>query len=422
MTRRAPFVALAVAVVGLLIAGVVAAVSVDDDDDGVVVGRPGVTTTASSTTAAPASTTTTVPATTTTTAPPATTTTTAAPVDELEAAVGELSAYVADQRELEFLRPVDVELLDDAAFETRLLEDDEDDEEDDEVDERVLRALHLIEPDVDLSDTFESFLSDAVLGFYDPEADQLVVRGAALTPYVRVTLVHELVHALDDQHFELDRPDLDDADGEEGTGFRALLEGNAVRVEEAYREGLDDQEQDAIAAEEASFGQGIDVTAVPPILSALLGFPYAAGPSLVAAIVVDGGERAVDRSFSEPPTTSEQVIDPAAYLAGEGRQAVPAPPADGEVVDEGAYGQLALALTLDEVLDVQTAREAAFGWGGDAYVAWDEGERTCVRVVFAMDTPRDLVELGDALAEWAEAHGSATVEPAGDQVTLTACG
>ena len=75
-----------------------------------------------------------------------------------------------------------------------------------------------------------------VVGFYDPETDELVVRGAALTPYVRTTIAHELVHALDDQHLDLDRPEYDEADDEIGFGFSSVVEGNARRVENAYRE------------------------------------------------------------------------------------------------------------------------------------------------------------------------------------------
>ena len=103
--------------------------------------------------------------------------------------------------------------------------------------------------------------------------------------------------------------------------------------------------------------------------------------------------------------------------------AVAAPPADGEVIDSGTYGELTLLITLSDVVDVETARRAADGWGGDAYVAWREGEATCVRVAFVMDTPRDRAELVEA---WRDVGGRAprrpTVATAGDTVTVSACG
>jgi len=75
-----------------------------------------------------------------------------------------------------------------------------------------------------------TLLTAGVVGFYDPETKQLVVRGTDTTPFTRRVLAHELTHALDDQHFDLNRQQLDKADDETGFGFSALVEGNARRV------------------------------------------------------------------------------------------------------------------------------------------------------------------------------------------------
>ena len=99
-----------------------------------------------------------------------------------------------------------------------------------------LEGLGLVEPDADLVESMRSLLGVGVVGFYDPETDELVVRGAALTPYVRTTIAHELIHALDDQHLDLDRPEYDEADDEVGFGFSSVVEGNARRIEDAYRD------------------------------------------------------------------------------------------------------------------------------------------------------------------------------------------
>lgn len=361
-------------------------------------------------------------------APPASTTTAPPPPPDtvpdtpLERRVAELSAFVADQRELDFLRPVEVELLADAAFVDRLLEDVEENREETDQSEKVLRALHLIEPDVDLFDAFISFYGDAVLGFYDPETDELVVRGADLNPYVESTLVHELAHALDDQHFELHRPAIDDADDESSLAFSSLVEGVALAVEAGYRRTLSDEEREASARAAAEFASRAGTSPIPPIVTSLVQFPYLAGPFFVGALLEDGAEARIDAAFADPPTTSEQIQDPSVYLRGEAPLAVAAPPAEGAVVEEGTFGQWALTLTLQDVIDVNTAAVAADGWGGDSYVAWDEADRTCVRMAFAMDTPSDLAELDGAWRRWAEVHGDATVVTTAELITVTACG
>src|SRR5437588_512232 len=83
----------------------------------------------------------------------------------------------------------------------------------------------------DLGAAESSLLSNGVAGFYDPTSKTLVVRGEKPTPYVRQVLVHELTHALQDQYFSINRPDLDRADDERGDGLLGLSEGDAVRVD-----------------------------------------------------------------------------------------------------------------------------------------------------------------------------------------------
>ncbi|HWH36111.1 MAG TPA: hypothetical protein VNT56_12435 [Acidimicrobiales bacterium] len=358
----------------------------------------------------------------TTVAPPPTTTAAPAPATALERRVAELSAFVADARELDFLRPVPVQLLDDEAFVERLLRDVEENREDTDQIEKVLRAMQLIEPGVDLFESYLAYYGNAVLGFYDPETDELVLRGVELNPYVEVTLVHELTHALEDQHFELDRPDIFEADDERALGFSSLIEGVALTVESAYRATLSDGEREAADREAAAFSRRAGASPIPAIITSLSQFPYLAGPFFVAALLEEGAEDRVNAAYADPPATSEQILDPGIYLRGEQPVAVPPPPAGGAVINEGSFGEWAVDLTLRRHLDSITAGTASDGWGGDSYVAWDEGERTCVRLAFAMDTPADLGQLDGAWRQWARAHGDATVETTTDLVTVTACG
>lgn len=359
---------------------------------------------------------------TTTTEPDGSTTTAGAQDPEVAAAVEELSGFVEEQRGRRFLREVPVELLEDDAFVQRLRRDAEEDREEVEQTAGLLRALGLLDADDDLAAAIEDALGAGVIGFYDPETDELVVRGAELSTKVRSTLVHELVHALDDQHFELERPRLDRADDESGFGFSALVEGDAVRVEEAWVDTLSGDEQEVLRDEESADARRFGEIDVPDIVAQLISLPYAVGPDFVGALADEGGEPRVDVAFEEPPTTSEQVLDPAAFLAdGEPALAVDEPPADGEVVDRGVIGQAGVLLTLFEPVGTSAAQAAGEGWGGDRYVTWEDGRQTCVRMVFAADSPGDLAELDDAWTRWAEERPSGEVRSAGGLVTVSAC-
>ena len=343
--------------------------------------------------------------------------------DELDAVVADLSAFVAEVRGLEFAEPVPVTLLDDAAFTARVEQDAIEDIAELDETEGVLRALGLLEDGVDLAATLRQFLGAGVVGFYDPETGELVVRGAVITPYVRLTIAHELTHALDDQHFELDRPALDDADDESGAGFSALVEGNAVRVEDAFRATLSDEERQQAEAEEARLSANLDLSKLPRVVPELIAFPYAFGPTLVEALLEEGGEARVNRAFAEPPTTTEQVLDPASWLAhGEPAIDVAPPPADGEIFDQGVLGLWGIVLLLEDELGQVDAVQAARGWGGDWYVAWNQGDDVCVRTTFEMDSAEDLEELASGLEDWAVAQDDAELERTGDQLTLRSCG
>lgn len=340
------------------------------------------------------------------------------PLDaSMAAVVAELEAFVESARGLRFLQPVDVAILGDAAFRRALAGGEALEEIDTEVETGVLRALGLIGAGDDVGDAGEVD-ADSVAGFYDTETKELVVRGARLTPFVRQVLVHELTHALDDQHFDLD-PDL--LDDEAALAFDALVEGNATVVEARYVASLSEADRrQAKAEEEAMFGGGSGPDG-PEILLSLGEFPYLDGPAFVTALLAAGGHARLDQAFRAPPTTSADVLHPERFLAGRGRVRVPPVPAGGRVVDEGMLGELVLRLVLAESTPDGQAVRAAAGWAGDRYVAWKSGKRTCVRTTVVLDTVADAGELVAALRTWADGHPGATIEPASPAVTFSRC-
>ena len=345
----------------------------------------------------------------------------------LQALVPELERFVERARGLAFKAPVKVTLLGDADFRARLAEANrrtDDDLQDVAAADEVLTALGLLAAHVDLAEAVDGLLGSSVAGFYDPRTDELVVRGEEPTPAVRVTLVHELTHALQDQHFELHRPDLAERDDEAADAFGALVEGDAVRIEEQYLASLPAGEARAVAAEERRAAGRIGGDA-PPVLLQLLGFPYAAGPAFVAEVDRSGGQAALDAAFASPPVTSEHVLHPETFLGGEPPAPVEAPAAGAEVVDAGVLGELGLLLVLAQELTRPEAAAAARGWGGDRYVAWRRGASSCVRASVVMDTPADTAQLVAALSAWAaRSPGGAEVERATGTapVRFTACG
>ena len=336
-----------------------------------------------------------------TTAPP----TTAQPAPTAPGAVDEilpaLQAFVERERGLEFKRPLRITVLDGRAFTDRAVAAETEDAEEVEHAEAVLRAMGLLTGDIDLKQAVQRFVEASALGFYDSETDEMVLRGSRVTPLLRITLVHELLHALEDQHFNLHREDLGD---EASTGFLSLLEGSALRIEDRYRDTLSAAERRDADREEEAQGDQLP-SDLPEVVEAVFSFPYQYGPDVVRALLREGGQARLDAAYADPPASTEQVLDPRRYLRGDRPKEVAVPKADGEAFDDGEVGALFLIMMLDLELGTGRALEAAIGWGGDSYVAWRDGDRPCVRIDFVMDSPAHTTELVEALRDWAGRRG-----------------
>jgi hypothetical protein len=331
------------------------------------------------------------------------------------AVVAELEAFVESARGLRFLEPVQVSVLSDAAFRRKLAGGDPLSKADAAVQAGVLRALGLLGQGEDLGDA-TGLDPETVAGFYDTDTKELVVRGGRLSPFVRQVLVHELTHALDDQHFGLDRQTADD---DAALALDALVEGDAVLLEERYVASLSAAERRAARDEEdATFG-GPDVGQAPDPLADLADFPYRDGPDLVAALLDAGGTARLDAAFRSPPTTSAEVLHPERFLAGRGPAGVAPVEAAGRTVDEGVLGEAVVRLVLARSMPDDEAGRAAAGWAGDRYVAWRTGRRTCVRDTVVLDSVGDARELATALRTWAGDHPGADIRAPGDTTSLT---
>lgn len=341
---------------------------------------------------------------------------------QLKGVLPGLTAFVEKNRGLKFKQGVDMFLLDDREFdealsgagpytadpaaaylESRFLVG-------------FLKALGLVGADFQLS-SLEAAGTRGLLGLYDPVTKRIIIRSELPTPLLHRVVVHELTHALDDQHFPLEDIVLD-LRTEEHRSLQALLEGDAGRIDTLFRDQLPAADR-AAADGEVEGPSGIPASTGPFL--ELLAFPYESGPAFARALVARGGTAALDEAFRSRPTTSEQVLHPERFPQAASPVTVPRPAPDGPLLGMGVLGELGLRLVLGETLDAAAAARSADGWGDDHYVAWSDKERTCVRVNLRMDTPSDTREVRDALRLWAAKHPRTDIKLDGEMTTLTRC-
>jgi hypothetical protein len=336
----------------------------------------------------------------------------------------DIELFVARERGLEFKEHVPVRLAAEGEFERLLLTHFESRRRSLLEEQAVFRAIGLVPPDFDLFAQEKVLLSVAVAGFYDPRTKALVVRAATITPFVREVIAHELTHALDDQWFDLDRPQLDTADDESGYAFSALVEGSARRVEDAYVASMSAAEQIEAATEQAALlALHPELRDLPSALLTLAESPYADGSLFVEDLLDTGGQTRLDAAFTTPPTTSEHIFEPSRFISAEVAVAVPAPRSDGEASDVGVLGEVLLReMLFDALPSVAKVQRAIAGWGGDAYTTWiDASGKTCLRDTFVGDTQGDTNELVDAISEWGADHAAVIDAPADGPATFTVC-
>lgn len=354
--------------------------------------------------------------------------------DDLVDLIGD---QVTELRELEWRDDVTVDFLDDAAIRARLdelLEEDADPDADD-VDRRLLEALGALLPGTDLAQVRRDLLGDAVAGFYVAETGELVVRvpeDGTIRPVDRVTLAHELEHALADQALGLPDRDAIDTDGQ--LAALAVVEGDATLTMNLWalaHLSFGDQLGLALAPEVAAAQAALDDA--PHFVQRELLFPYTAGIDFVCDLYLEAGWGAVDAAYHDLPTTSAEIVFP--DRRGEPAMATATLTAPAGYV-EARTDTLGLAPLLwlfeapggDPERALSDPLERASAWAGDDLTVWTSGSATAVGIALVdggggpalCGSVTDWYAAAFPGAERSRSEG-ATVFRAADADTVVAC-
>lgn len=340
-----------------------------------------------------------------------------------DARVTDLVSFVEKTRGHDFEHPIKIEFLPVAEFRKRVTARDELTDEDREEIEQVtgvVRALGLAEGKLDLLAAFEQLQGETVIGLYSFETVRILVRGDKVLPTMRPTLVHELTHAMQDQLFDLDH---DTKTSGEDLAYSALVESDALRIENEYVDSLSQAEQDAIDADQDEQSDEADLKGVPEFLTELFATPYVLGPPWLATAIGTDGNAGADAAFRRPPVSEEEIVSAAAYINDDRPQKVATPRLrSGEKsLDDGDFGMLSMLLVLGERLPYPQARAAVDGWEGDAEVTFRSHDRTCIRVHVLTETTKDRDELTAAFESWGQGSDLVDVATDGPLATLSSC-
>lgn len=320
--------------------------------------------------------------------------------------IGELIAVTERVRGLEFIVDPEVTVVTGEEMAARIRADLEEEIDADElaVEDRFYRMLGLIEPNQDLMTILVDLYSEQVAGFYDGETGELVVAAAeeGLSPFTKSVAVHELVHALTDQHFEFFEywTELVDSDQfDAAAAVQGLIEGDATYFQVVYIQQLEPAELLALSTE--ALGQDFGVLDdAPEFLREALEFPYTSGEAFVRQLVSEGGIAAVDQAYLDPPTTTEHLLHGVDEPVRQVSLPILAIPGLEEL-RSGVLGEEELRLMFTDSATKGLRTQIGAGWGGDDHrLLYDEDDIVFV-YRYLGDTEEDTIEVTEAFIDLA---------------------
>jgi hypothetical protein len=366
-----------------------------------------------------------------------------------EARVRELEDYVSRLRGLTLDHPVDVKVLTEDELRTKVSAESHDDMSDKVMDEEALvyRAFDLLPAGYDLRGGVLALYGEQVAGFYAPDERTLFLvkrKNEAATEafaaqggvFEDMVTAHELVHALQDQHYDLKailerHYESDDV----VAAVRMLVEGDAMYAMylDQFRRNGQDLDTIPLAMVMQKMGQPTDegeemignaMNQAPAVLRDALIAPYIHGPIFVQSLRDQGWTR-VDHAFTQLPLSTEQIIHPERYLAGDWPQHVKFEKSrrplgkEWKPLRENTFGELGFRSFLRHHFPDRNLRDVAAGWDGDRFRVWCKDDGSTALVWYSVwDTEDDAQQWEIVARDWA-ARAGATVERRGDQVLVT---
>lgn len=244
------------------------------------------------------------------------------------------------------------------------------------------QLLGLVPPGYDYLNSLIELYTHEIGGYYEPDENYYAMVDWLPAEMQMTIAIHELTHALQDQHYDLSQlMDEEHASSDTLLARSALAEGDATAVmidadlrDEgepplAKQEGVSEYLAENIAG--AMMSEGMRKT--PRAVQALMLFPYVSGLNFTHELLKMGGYAKVDSAYKKLPNSTTEILHPERYLSGTFR-AVPVLAAklparlgwDGSApIFEDTLGEFIISTMLSEAVSGQVAAEAAAGWVGD---------------------------------------------------------
>jgi len=249
---------------------------------------------------------------------------------------------------------------------------------------RSAEAFGLIPKGFALDDFMVDLLTEQIAGLYDPKAREFYIADWIPIDDQRMVMAHELTHALQDQHFQIEvwvkaaRPN-DDAE----LARESVLEGSAMAAMiDFLLKGTGHSVEDLPAIDPSLFAGDMSkspkLQEAPQFLKDGMIFPYFGGLTFSTAILKSAGWNGLSAVFAKPPISTQQIMHPALYKSGKTPAAVAIPSfqkllgPDWTKMDENVMGEFGWVEVLKQFLGEKIAKPLAAAWDGDRYALYEQ--------------------------------------------------
>jgi hypothetical protein len=270
--------------------------------------------------------------------------------------------------------------------------------------QRSAEAFGLLPKGFNLDSFMVELLTEQIAGLYDPKAHEFYVADWIPAADQKMVMAHELTHALQDQHFQIEdwakaaRPN-DDAE----LARESVLEGSAMAAMVDYLlQGTGRSLQDLPDINPSMLIGDMESTPMlkkaPPFLKDALIFPYLDGLNFSAAVMRPDGWSALSGIFAKPPVSTQQILHPALYKSGKIPPKVMVPSMDKDVgadwtkLEDNIMGEFGWKEVLKQFLGEEKATPPSSSWNGDRYVVYEQKKTKRLLLI----TRLDLATEGDA--------------------------
>lgn len=249
---------------------------------------------------------------------------------------------------------------------------------------RSAEAFGLLPKGFDLDGFMVDLLTEQIAGLYDPQTHEFYIADWIPLEEQRMVMAHELTHALEDQHYQIEgwekaaRPN-DDAE----LAREAVLEGSATAAMIDYLlqgtgRSLKDLPEFDPSILVGELGDSPTLKKAPPFIKDTLIFPYFAGLTFSAAALKTAGWSGLPELFAKPPASTQQILHPELYRTGKVPVAVELPSlektlgVDWKKLEENLLGEFGWQEVLKQYLGAERAKPLAEGWEGDRYSLYEQ--------------------------------------------------